>query len=109
MNALELETSTLTDRYQTTVPSGVRKALGLNKGDKLCYRADAQGRVYLENASGEHRDPALAPFLDLLEADIAANPTRLTPLDPVLWAQIAELVEGTDLGDIDAPLPPEDD
>ena len=29
--------STLTDRYQTTVPEPVRKALGLNKRDKI-YR-----------------------------------------------------------------------
>ncbi|MFM7907200.1 MAG: type II toxin-antitoxin system PrlF family antitoxin, partial [Microcystis sp.] len=27
--------STLTDRYQTTIPDSVRKALGLNKRDKI--------------------------------------------------------------------------
>ncbi|MEY4515804.1 MAG: prlF antitoxin for toxin YhaV toxin, partial [Pseudomonadota bacterium] len=31
-------TSTLTDRYQTTVPESVRRALKLCKRDKICYR-----------------------------------------------------------------------
>lgn len=29
--------STLTDRYQTTIPEPIRKALGLNKRDKIRY------------------------------------------------------------------------
>ena len=29
--------SSLTDRYQTTVPDLVRKTLGLNKRDKIAY------------------------------------------------------------------------
>ncbi len=29
--------STLTDHYQTTVPDAVRKALGLNKRDKISH------------------------------------------------------------------------
>lgn len=37
--------STLTDRYQTTVPESVRKALGLNKRDKICYTIQSDGRV----------------------------------------------------------------
>lgn len=109
MTESRLETSTLTERYQTTVPSGVRKVLGLNKGDKLYYRSDNKGRIYLENATSDHRDPALGPFLDLLAADMAANPRRLAPLDAALIARIAALTEGVDLGDIDAALSPEDD
>lgn len=35
MTALALEFSKLTDRYQTTVPSSVRKLLGLGKGDRI--------------------------------------------------------------------------
>ena len=109
MIARELETSTLTDRYQTTVPSSVRRQLGLNKGDTLFYRSDEQGRVYLETTQAEHRDPALVPFLDLLAADMAANPGRLRPLDAEMMAQIRELTHGVALGDIDAPLSPEND
>lgn len=36
-------TSTLTSRYQTTIPSEVRKALGLGKGDTLFYQVGADG------------------------------------------------------------------
>ena len=36
-------TSTLTSRYQTTIPSEVRKALGLEKGDTLFYQVGADG------------------------------------------------------------------
>ena len=109
MTISRFETSTLTDRYQTTVPTSVRKQLGLNKGDKLVYRSDDDGRVYLENAETAHRDPALVPFLDLLAKDIEANPSRLRPLDAEMMAQIRELTQGVDLGDIDAPLSPEND
>ena len=41
---LELE-STLTDRYQTTVPNSVRRALRLGKRDKLRYRVQPDGTV----------------------------------------------------------------
>ena len=108
MIALQRETSTLTDRYQTTVPSNVRRQLGLNKGDTLFYRSDEQGRVYLETAQAEHRDPALVPFLDLLAKDIEDNPGRLRPLDAEMMAQIRELVGDDDI-DLDSPLDPDDD
>ncbi|MFM8927879.1 MAG: type II toxin-antitoxin system PrlF family antitoxin, partial [Rhodoluna sp.] len=37
------EESSLTDRYQTTVPKQVRKALGLSKRDKLEWIIDESG------------------------------------------------------------------
>ena len=43
---LELE-STLTDRYQTTVPDAVRRALKLGKRDKIRYLVRPDGRVVL--------------------------------------------------------------
>ncbi|MEY2976080.1 MAG: HtaR suppressor protein, partial [Cyanobacteriota bacterium] len=39
--------STLTDRYQTTIPDPVRKALGLNKRDKICYTIQPDGKVWI--------------------------------------------------------------
>ena len=47
--ALELE-STLTDRYQTTVPTAVRQALRLQKRDRIRYRVMEGGQVLLERA-----------------------------------------------------------
>ncbi|MEH6726855.1 MAG: type II toxin-antitoxin system PrlF family antitoxin [Hyphomicrobiales bacterium] len=102
------EVSKLTDRYQTTVPSGVRKLLKLRKGDQLCYRLDADGRIYLEAADRLDDDPALGAFLNLLETDIAAHPERLTAFDGGLRERMQALVGGTDV-DLDAALSPEDE
>ena len=48
MAALAYDVSKLTDRYQTTVPSGVRKQLELGKGDQIRYLIEPSGRVYIE-------------------------------------------------------------
>ena len=44
--AIEVE-STLTDRYQTTVPETVRRALRLGKRDKIQYTVRPGGEVVL--------------------------------------------------------------
>ena len=60
---LEAE-STLTDRYQTTVPETVRRALRLKKRDKLQYLIRPSGEVVLTRASdNESDDPVLGQFL----------------------------------------------
>ena len=38
-----LERSTLTDRFQTTIPAIVRKTLGLKPGQKITYEMHDQG------------------------------------------------------------------
>lgn len=101
------EISKLTDRYQTTVPTGVRKQLQLRKGDQIRYRTDASGRVYIE-AVAEERDPALGAFLDLLERDVMDHPERLMPMEGALVQRIGALV-GDVAVDLDAPLSPEDE
>ena len=39
--------STLTDRYQTTIPEVVRNVLNLNKGDTLVYYVDSDEKVVI--------------------------------------------------------------
>lgn len=46
---LETE-STLTDRYQTTVPEAVRRALRLGKRDRIRYAIQPDGCVLLSRA-----------------------------------------------------------
>ncbi len=46
---LEVE-STLTDRYQTTVPETVRRVLRLGKRDKIHYTIRPNGEVVLTRA-----------------------------------------------------------
>jgi antitoxin PrlF len=72
MAAIVEETSTITAKGQTTVPKAVRQALGVHYGGKIAYRIE-DGRVTVHNPQAEHRDPALAAFLRLVEKDIAAG------------------------------------
>jgi antitoxin PrlF len=46
-SALDGVESSLTDRYQTTVPQPVRRALGLGKRDRIRYSFRANGEVVL--------------------------------------------------------------
>lgn len=101
---LEVE-STLTDRYQTTVPETVRRALKLGKRDKLHYVIRQNGEVVLTRAAtSEGDDPVLGQFLGFLANDIAAHPERLQGLDAGLVERIQSLVGGIDL-DLDTALP----
>ncbi|MFM8511430.1 MAG: type II toxin-antitoxin system PrlF family antitoxin [Betaproteobacteria bacterium] len=105
---LEAE-STLTDRYQTTVPETVRRALRLNKRDKLQYLIRPSGEVVLTRAhSAQGEDPALLPFLDLLAHDMAAHPERLRPLSEGLAQRVRGLVRDTNV-DLNAPLSDQDE
>lgn len=103
--ALELE-STLTDRYQTTVPETVRRALKLGKRDKIQYSIRPDGAVLMTRAAGE--DPLLGQFLGFLASDIAQHPERLRALDAGLLSRLQSLVGKVEV-DLDAPLSANDE
>ena len=96
--------STLTDRYQTTVPESVRRVLGLSKRDTLVYTVLDDGTVRISRAN---EDPALAPFLALLAEDIALHPENLQVVPDGLLRRIDDLVGDVDV-DLDAPLDDDD-
>jgi len=101
--------STLTDRYQTTVPETVRRALRLSKRDKIHYTIRPGGEVVLTRAeASEGDDPVLAKFLDLLAHDMARHPRRLKPVTPELAQRLQSLVGAAEV-DLDAPLPTDDE
>jgi antitoxin PrlF len=104
---LELE-STLTDRYQTTVPDGVRRALKLGKRDKLRYVVQSDGKVLLARAPEAEDDQLLGKFLGFLAHDIEAHPEHLQGVDPGFVARVKALVRDVDI-DLDAPLPTDDE
>ncbi|MCK5933392.1 MAG: type II toxin-antitoxin system PrlF family antitoxin [Fulvimarina manganoxydans] len=108
MSTVSQDVSKLTDRYQTTVPNGVRKQLNLGKGDRIRYCTDANGRVYIEPARAEEDDPALGSFLAFLEADIKARPERLQAFDGALYTRLKSLVADMAV-DLDDPLSIEDE
>lgn len=102
--------STLTDRYQTTVPETVRRALGLKKRDKIHYSIRADGEVVLSRAEkADDEDPALGVFLAFLAHDIAAHPERLTPLPGDLLAAVQKAANEAGDIDLDAPLSADDE
>ncbi|MFW8595980.1 type II toxin-antitoxin system PrlF family antitoxin [Cribrihabitans neustonicus] len=108
MTALAQDVSKLTDRYQTTVPAGVRKQLKLGKGDQIRYCTEPSGRVYIEPVCSDEEDPVLGAFLDFVEADIKAHPDRIRAFDGALHDRLAALVGDVDV-DLDAPLSLEDE
>ncbi len=100
--------STLTDRYQTTVPDPVRKVLGLNKRDRIAYTIGSDGRVTISRAEDANNDPLLGQFLHFLATDIQQNPQHIKPVSSDLLDRIRALVGNVDL-DLDAPLAAEDE
>lgn len=106
---LEAE-STLTDRYQTTVPETVRRALKLGKRDKIHYTIRPSGEVVLTRAEvdKEEDDPLLEQFLGFLARDMASHPERIQSVDTALMQRIQSLVGGVTV-DLDAPLLADDE
>lgn len=103
---LELE-STLTDRYQTTVPDAVRRALGLGKRDRIRYIVQSNGSVILQRAT-QSDDPVLGSFLDFLARNIAEHPQHLRAIEPDLAKRMRSLTKGVKV-DLEAALDPADE
>ena len=110
MPAILAAESTLTDRYQTTVPESVRRALKLGKRDKIQYEIRASGEVVLTRVTEakEGGDPVLGTFLAFLAQDIAQHPDRLKPLDQAFVQRLQSLTDAIKV-DLDAPLAAEDE
>lgn len=105
---LEAE-STLTDRYQTTVPETVRRALKLGKRDKIHYTIRPDGEVVLRRAAPtDGNDLVLGQFIEFLARNMADHPERLQAVDSGLVARIHSLVGHVEV-DLDAPLPADDE
>lgn len=105
---LEVE-STLTDRYQTTVPETVRRALRLGKRDKIHYTIRPGGEVVMTRAEvSEGDDPVLGQFLGFLARDIASHPERLQAVDADFAQRLQALTGGIEV-DLDAALSADDE
>ena len=80
--------STVTARAQTTLPSGVRKALGIEAGDKIEYSIEGDYAVIRRLGSESDDDPVIGGFLDFLERGMAASPDRLQPVKTELMERM---------------------
>jgi antitoxin PrlF len=105
---LEVE-STLTDRYQTTVPETVRRALHLQKRDKIHYTIQPGGEVLLSRLGGsDEADPVLGNFLSFLSKSIASHPDQIKLIDTEFVQRIQGLTHGVEV-DLEAPLSASDE
>ncbi len=100
--------STLTDRYQTTVPEPVRRTLKLGKRDKIHYTIRDDEVVLTRAEVTEDDDPVLGQFLGFLARDIAGHPERLQAIDAGLVKRIQSLVSGVKV-DLDEALSADDE
>jgi antitoxin PrlF len=98
----DLLASKMTARSQTTLPSGVRKALGLRPGDRIAYFID-RDRVIITRLREEMEDPALSGFVDLLERDIDQHKERVLFATKPFADYLEELTAGIEV-DYDAPI-----
>ncbi len=104
---IEVE-STLTDRYQTTVPESVRRTLRLEKRDRIHYSIRASGEVVLTRAEGHDDDPVLGQFLGFLAQDMADHPERLQAMDATFVRNLKSLTGDVEI-DLDAALSADDE
>jgi antitoxin PrlF len=98
--------STLTDRYQTTIPEPVRELLHLNKRDKITYIIEDNGKVLICRAIED--DPILGQFLNFLAQDIKNNPSHIQSFSQTLINRANDLISGVEV-DLDAPLDEKDE
>ena len=95
------EVCTITAKGQTTVPKAVRQALGVGYGGRISFRVEGENVTVHALPDENTSDPALAPFLALLEADIARRPaSAVVPLTPALAARMEALA-----GEVDPDAP----
>lgn len=108
MSNLICAQSTLSDRYQTTIPEVVRNVLNLSKRDTLVYYVDSDGKVVISKLTSCEDDPVLNNFLSFLAKDIENFPQNLVPMTVEKLMKISSLVEDIKI-DPEAPLDTDDE
>src|SRR5690554_1879365 len=101
--------STVTSRGQTTIPSPIRKALGLATADKIRFILSGDNTVTLTRATLQpESDPIVDHFLAFLERDALDHPGHIQAVTPEVVARARSLVEGVQV-DLDARLNDDDE
>lgn len=96
--------STLSDRYQTTVPKLILQALALRQWEKIHYQFQATGEVAISRSDVVLEEgPMLVIFLAFVARDMATRPKRIQMIDGALMKRARALVAGMQVG-LDAPL-----
>jgi antitoxin PrlF len=96
------EICTITAKGQTTVPKAVRQALGVGYGGRIAFWVDDHS-VTIHALPEDDRDPALAPFLSLLAADLVTRPgDAIRPISSELVSRMEALADDAGEADPDA-------
>lgn len=111
LETLEVEAA-LTTQDQITVPAAVRRTLNLRGGkSRVIFQFRPKEGVFVfkrsESSSEASEDPALRPFLSLLEQDMQSHPSRLKRFPAGSLKKARALVKGVSV-DLDDPLTGED-
>ena len=87
------------------MPKSVRQALGVGYGGRIVFRLEGGAVTVHALPPADTPDPALAPFLALLEADLATSPaSAVLPLTPALAERLDTLASMVGSPDLDAPI-----
>lgn len=95
--------SKLTRRGQTTLPTGVRQALGIQPGEELQYTVHGDEVIMTRASAAEHDDPLISSFLAMIERDTLGSPKRMMPAPRALVERMAHLTRGVRV-DLDEPI-----
>jgi antitoxin PrlF len=99
------EFCTITAKGQTTVPKAVRQALGVGYGGRIAFRVEGHTVTVHALPEDDTSDPALAPFLALLEANLASRPaSAVLPLTQALASRMEALTGEAGAVDPNAPI-----
>jgi antitoxin PrlF len=99
---IEMIKSVITAKSQTTLPTGVRQALGVGPGDRLAYIVEGD-RAVIMKAGPDAEDPAIEAFLNFLAHDMISRPRELANLSPTLIDRAQSLTRGMEV-DLEAPI-----
>jgi antitoxin PrlF len=109
MAILLSDQSTLTDRYQTTIPASIRRRLNLQARDRIHYQVRDNGEVVLLRAEPEADvDPVISLFLDFLQTDMQQQPQQLQALSAETVAEAQRLTAKIEV-DLNEVLPEDDE
>ncbi|HEU0298147.1 MAG TPA: type II toxin-antitoxin system PrlF family antitoxin [Longimicrobium sp.] len=99
--------SNVTARSQTTLPNGVRKALGIHPGrDGLEWQIRGDEAIVRRAppvVEEDEDDPVLTAFLAFIENDITLHPERLQAMPESLYHRLLAVTEGVEV-DLDEPI-----
>jgi len=92
--------STMTSKNQTTIPKSVRKALGLEKQDRILFSVLDSGKVLLEKNNTDDEEfehgPVVGKFLHFLENSMTKNPDSIKPTSQSRFNRLRQLTRETD-------------